>query len=149
MPDQPRPLPGQPTALKQLIKSRLETLGHPALTQLRWVISRFGGADGPGWSAPADGELSEHFTDRFLEVTTLSGIAARLREELVVTQDDSPPARARAGGIGLEAEAEAEPPHRRRAGRGRLGPGPLGMTSSTFPASWPHDDPDAVTGYGT
>ena len=21
------------------------------------------------------------------------------------------------------------------------------MTSSTFPASWPHDDPDAVTGY--
>ena len=29
----------------------------------------------------------------------------------------------------------------------RLVLGPLGMTSSTFPASWPHDDPDAVTGY--
>ena len=59
---------GQPswTALKQLIESRLAQLGHPALTHLRWVISRFGGADGPDWAAPADDELSEHFTDRFL-----------------------------------------------------------------------------------
>ena len=114
---------GQPswTALKELIESRLETLGHPALTQLRWVISRFGSADGPGWSAPADGELSEHFSDRFLSpekaramVTALSRIAARLREELVVTQDDPLQARARAGGIGFEAEAEAGPPHRLR-----------------------------------
>ena len=24
---------------------------------------------------------------------------------------------------------------------------PLGMTGSSFPASWPHEDPDAVTGY--
>jgi hypothetical protein len=69
------------------------------------VISRFGGADGPGWSAPADGELSEHFTDRFLGpeiartmVTDLSRIAARLREELVVTQDDPLQARVRVGG---------------------------------------------------
>jgi CubicO group peptidase (beta-lactamase class C family) len=114
---------GQPswTALKQLIASRLETLGHPALAQLRWVISRFGGADRPGWPAPADGELSEHFTDRFLGagkdrqmVTALSGIAARLREELVVIQDDPLQARVRAGGIQFEAEAEAEPPHRLR-----------------------------------
>jgi CubicO group peptidase (beta-lactamase class C family) len=29
----------------------------------------------------------------------------------------------------------------------RLVLGPLGMTGSTFPISWPHDDPDAVTGY--
>ncbi|HEX3961345.1 MAG TPA: serine hydrolase domain-containing protein [Trebonia sp.] len=112
---------GQPswTALKQLIESRLETLGRQALTQLRWVISRFGGADEPGWSAPADGELSEHFTDRFLGsekartmVTVLSRVAARLREELVVTQDDPLNARARVGGIQFEADAEAGPPHR-------------------------------------
>ena len=112
---------GQPswTALKELIDSRLAALGHPALAQLRWVISRFSGADGPGWSAPADGELSEHFTDRFLGpelarkmVTELSGIAARLREELVITLDDPLQARARAGGIAFEADAEAEPPHR-------------------------------------
>jgi CubicO group peptidase (beta-lactamase class C family) len=115
------------TALKQLIESRLEALGHPALAQLRWVISRFGGADGPGWSAPADGELSEHFTDRFLGpgmvrkmVTDLSRIAPRLREELVVIQDDPLAARARAGGIQFEAEAEAEPPHRLRDFRATL-----------------------------
>ena len=99
MPDQPRPLPGQPnlrylklearrrlaagefttlhdaqlaiarehgqpswTALKQLIESRLDELGHPALAQLRWLISRFGDADTPGWAAPADSELREHLT---------------------------------------------------------------------------------------
>jgi CubicO group peptidase (beta-lactamase class C family) len=114
---------GQPswTALKQLIDSRLARLGHPALAHLRWVISRFDGADGPGWTAPADGELSEHFTDRFLGqgiarkmVTDLSRIAPRLREELVVTPDDPLMARARVGGIGFEAEAEAEPPRRLR-----------------------------------
>jgi len=113
---------GQPswTALKQLIESRLETLGHPALEHLRWVVARFGGADGPGWAAPADGELSEHLTDEYLGraadkmVATLPRIAARLREELVVTQDDPLMARARAGGIGFETEAEAEPPHRLR-----------------------------------
>jgi CubicO group peptidase (beta-lactamase class C family) len=29
----------------------------------------------------------------------------------------------------------------------RLVLGPLGMNASRFPVSWPHDDPDAVTGY--
>jgi CubicO group peptidase (beta-lactamase class C family) len=29
----------------------------------------------------------------------------------------------------------------------RLVLGPLGMTGSSFPAGWPHEDPDAVTGY--
>src|SRR5262245_47807469 len=55
---------GQPswTALKQLIESRVAQLGHPALTHLRWVTTRFGGADGPEWTAPDDGELREHFT---------------------------------------------------------------------------------------
>jgi CubicO group peptidase (beta-lactamase class C family) len=33
------------------------------------------------------------------------------------------------------------------AAAARLVLGPLGMTSSTFPASWPHEDPDAATGY--
>jgi len=107
------------TALKQLIDSRLTKLGHPALAHLRWVISRFGGADGAGWSAPAGGELSEHFTDRFLGpelasklVADLSSIAARLREEVVVAQDDPLHAHAQVGGIQFEADAESEPPHR-------------------------------------
>jgi CubicO group peptidase (beta-lactamase class C family) len=120
---------GQPswTALKQLIDSRLAQLGHPALTQLRWVVSRFGGADGPDWSAPTDGELREHFTDRFLGleiarkmVTDLSRLAARLREEFVVIQDDPLYARARVGGMQLEADAEAEPPHLLGGFRGYL-----------------------------
>ena len=169
MPDQPRPLPGQPslrylklearrrlaadefttlhdaqlaiarehgqpswTALKQLIESRLDELGHPALTQLRWLISRFGSADTPDWAAPADSELTEHVTggqlrehltgdvlDQYIRhdvtskaVTTLTRLAAIWREGLVVIQDDPLHARARASGWLLEADAEPEPPHR-------------------------------------
>ena len=125
---------GQPswTALKQLIESRLDELGHPALAQLRWVISRFGAAGTPGWAAPADGELREHLADgqlrehltgdvldRYLDhdmtskaVTTLTRLAALRREGLVVVHDDPLHARARASGWLLEAEAEPEPPHR-------------------------------------
>jgi Beta-lactamase len=169
MPDQPRPLPGQPnlrylklearrrlatgefgtlhdaqlaiarehgqpswTALKQLIDRRLDELGHPALAQLRWVISRFGAAGTPGWAAPADGELRQHLADgqlrehltgdvldRYLDhdmtskaVTALTRLAALRREGLVVVQDDPLHARALASGLLLEAEAEPEPPHR-------------------------------------
>jgi CubicO group peptidase (beta-lactamase class C family) len=120
---------GQPswTALKELIDSRLAQLGRPAFTQLRWVISRFDGADGPGWTAPADDELREHFTDDFLGQDTSSRLvavlthrAARLREELVVTQDAPLYARARVGGIQFEADAEPEPPHRLKAFRAIL-----------------------------
>ena len=120
---------GQPswTALKELIDSRLAQLGHPALTQLRWVISRFGGADGPDWTAPAADELREHFADRFLGQDPVGRLtmvftrtAARLREELVVTLDNPLHARARVGGLQFEAEAEAEPPHRLRDFRGYL-----------------------------
>jgi CubicO group peptidase (beta-lactamase class C family) len=107
------------TALKQLIESRLETLGHPALEHLRWMISRFGAADRPDWAAPADSELREHFTEEFIGqgtagkiVTTLPRVAARLREEIVVVLDDPLHARARAGGIQFETDAESEPPYR-------------------------------------
>jgi CubicO group peptidase (beta-lactamase class C family) len=116
---------GQPswTALKQLIESRLDELGHPALAQLRWLISRFGGADTPGWAAPADGELREHLTGSLLEaylgqdatgkaVTTLTRRAARWREGLVIIENDPLHLRARASGWLLQADAEPEPPHR-------------------------------------
>jgi hypothetical protein len=160
MPDQPRPLAGQPnlrylklearrrlaagefttlhdaqlaiarehgqpswTALKQLIESRLDELGHPALAQLRWVISRFDGADTPGWAAPADGELREHLTGDLLEremsdlglgkvVTALTRRAASGREGLVITQDGPLHARARASGWLLEVDADPAPLHR-------------------------------------
>jgi CubicO group peptidase (beta-lactamase class C family) len=106
-------------ALKQRIDSQLTQLGHPALTQLRWVVSRFSDADGPGWVAPAEDELREHFTRDYLGqgaigklVVIFSRRAARLREELVVTLDDPLHARARLGGMQLEADAEPEPPYR-------------------------------------
>jgi CubicO group peptidase (beta-lactamase class C family) len=162
MPDQPRPLPGQPnlrylkleakqrlaadefptlhdaqlaiarehgqpswTALRALIESRLDELGHPALRNLQWVISRFGGADTPGWVAPADSELREHLADELLQgyldlgrdangkaVTRLTNGAADWNDGLVVIQDDRLHVHARAGGWLLEADAEPEPPHR-------------------------------------
>jgi CubicO group peptidase (beta-lactamase class C family) len=111
------------TALKQIIDSRLDELGHPALAQLRWLISRFGGADTPGWAAPAEGELREHLTGSVLEaylgqdatgkaVTALTSRAARWREGLVIIEDDPLHLRARASGWLLQADAEPEPPHR-------------------------------------
>jgi len=33
---------------------------------VRWLISRFSGADGTGWEQPGDAELREHFEERFL-----------------------------------------------------------------------------------
>ena len=92
---------GQPswTALKQLIETRLAQPEHPALAHLRWVVSRFGGADGRKWAPPSADELREHFTDDYLRQVTARKIvephiAYRLREELVIRQDE--PLRARA-----------------------------------------------------
>jgi len=110
------------TTLKELINSRLEQLGHPALAQVRWLISRFSAADTASWAAPADAEVREHFADEYLgrlgwdrmetAVRTLTRVSVRLREELVVTQNDPLHARARAGGIQFEADVQPEPPHK-------------------------------------
>jgi CubicO group peptidase (beta-lactamase class C family) len=54
-----------------------------ALAQLRWVISRFSGADRPGWTAPADDELSEHFDDRFLAAIPARYLVAQLSQAVV------------------------------------------------------------------
>jgi CubicO group peptidase (beta-lactamase class C family) len=110
---------GQPswTALKELIETRLSEPGHPALTHLQWVVSRFGGADGRDWVAPADDELREHFTDDYVRQPAARKIvqphiAYHLREELIILQDEPLRARARADGMRLEATAEPGPPHR-------------------------------------
>ena len=105
-------------ALKEYITAGT---GHdsPVLAQARWVISRFGEAETPGWQVPGDGELREHFDDRFLRlippetlVRTLTGVVSRLREELVITLQTPLRLRAQIGGLQLEAAAEAGPPHR-------------------------------------
>ncbi|HEY3870317.1 MAG TPA: serine hydrolase domain-containing protein [Actinocrinis sp.] len=106
------------TVLKELIESRREPVEHAALRQVGWLISRFGEADEPGWSAPTDGEMREHFTEEFLgrvamdkAMKALTYRSARLRQQVVVTADEPLQARARVGGMQFEAEAEAEPPH--------------------------------------
>lgn len=100
----------------RLIETRLAGPGHPALAHLRWVVSRFGGADGRDWAAPSGSELREHCTDDYVRQVTAARIIQphhtyHLREELVVTQDEPLHARARVGGMRLEASAEPGPPH--------------------------------------
>ena len=91
----------------------------PALTQVRWVIARFRGADGPAWTAPDEDELRTHFGEQFLTlvppgtlVSTLSGVAPQLRAELAVTTETPLQVRAQAGDLRIEAAAEPSPPYR-------------------------------------
>jgi CubicO group peptidase (beta-lactamase class C family) len=121
---------GQPSwaALKQLIASRDRPDGH-ALAHVRWIVSRFRDADVPGWTAPGEAELAEHFSTAFLRavtpdrlVATFTNVTPELREELVVSIDSPLFAQARISGYQVGAVAAAEPPHRlseltvRRAG---------------------------------
>ncbi len=70
--------PGLPSwaALKQVVSAQAapppEAESH-ALAQLRWVIDRFAGAAGPGWTPPGQDELAQHFTDQFLAVLPAAG----------------------------------------------------------------------------
>lgn len=104
--------------LKELISAQSSQAG-PALTQVRWVCSRFEGVGTPGWAAPDGDELDAHFDDQFLRrvqpdrmVSTLTEVAEWLREELVVTAQSPLRVRAQIAGMQLEAAAEADPPHR-------------------------------------
>jgi CubicO group peptidase (beta-lactamase class C family) len=102
-------------ALKEHIAERA---GSPALEQVRWVVGRFAGADGPSWQPPDDDELGEHLEAGFLArvgprlVSTFTSRAALLREDEIVLGSSPRAARVRVGGMQIEAMAEAEPPHR-------------------------------------
>lgn len=105
-------------ALKQRIASPPQEDGH-ALAQLRWIISRFADAGTPGWAAPGEQELREHFDGRFLAVippaqlvSQISGQAAALQEDLVVLDQAPLHARVRIAGMEYAATAGADPPHR-------------------------------------
>ncbi len=105
-------------ALRQAVGGQSES-GSYALGQVRWVISRFAAADEAAWQAPAEDELREHFTERFLDavtrdrlVRTLAGRAEQLRDELVAVVADPLRARAQLGGMQIEAVAEDAAPHR-------------------------------------
>jgi CubicO group peptidase (beta-lactamase class C family) len=104
-----------------VLKQRVSTeQDSHALAQLRWVISRFSGAAEPGWTAPADDELRQHFDGRLLTVlppsalvAAISSVATELRDgELVVLQQTPLQAYVQLGSMQYIAVAEAEPPHR-------------------------------------
>ena len=115
---------GQPSwaALKQLIEG--ENNSH-ALTQLRWVISRFSGADQPGWPPPGEDELREHFSNAFLAalppanlVTLISQLAAELRGDLAIIGQAPFEALVELAGVQYIAAVETEPPYRLTTLRG-------------------------------
>ena len=105
-------------ALRQFVDDQCQQEGH-ALAQLRWVIARFRDAGEPGWTAPGDDELREHFDAEFLAavppdalVASIAGLAPGLREELVVTSQDSLGVRAQIAGLDVFALVAADPPYR-------------------------------------
>jgi hypothetical protein len=106
------------TALKEFV--RAETSGPgPALSQVRWVLSRFAGAGEPGWVAPGDDELRAHFDGHFLTLvppatltSTLTRVAGQLDATLTVSRETPLSVRAQLDGLRVEAAADAVPPHR-------------------------------------
>ena len=97
-----------------------------ALAQLQWIKSRFGGAGQPGWTAPDEGELREHFDDRFLAelppprlIEAISVAAADLRGgEFEVLGQAPSQAHVQLMGVQYIALTEDEPPHRLTGLRG-------------------------------
>jgi CubicO group peptidase (beta-lactamase class C family) len=90
-----------------------------ALSQLRWVISRFSGADQRGWTAPGEGELREHFDDQLLAVLPAGRLAeaiakraAELRTELTVITEAPLEVHVQLSGIRYTAAVGPEPPYR-------------------------------------
>jgi CubicO group peptidase (beta-lactamase class C family) len=111
---------GQPswTALKQHI-IELPTAECQVLPQLGWVITRFRGADQPGWTAPGPDEMRQHFAPEVLAarpgpelITAIASAAPALREELTIVAQTPLTAQVRIGGLEVFASVAADPPHR-------------------------------------
>jgi CubicO group peptidase (beta-lactamase class C family) len=107
------------TVLKEAVQAEQPDADGHALAQVRWLVSRFSGADGRDWQPPGDAELREHFEERFLTaippwrlVAQLANQAAPLREELIVLDQEPLVVRARAGGLQIEAHAGPAGAHR-------------------------------------
>jgi CubicO group peptidase (beta-lactamase class C family) len=105
------------TRLKHLCDQSQQE-GH-ALAQLRWIITRFSSADEPGWTAPGDPEMRQHFGDHFLSVIPvgelvagLAGAGAALREEFVIVGQRPLEAHVQIARWDIFAAVEADPPHR-------------------------------------
>ena len=126
---------GQPSwaALRAAVDAAAAGEGH-ALAQLRWIAARFAGAREPGWAAPGEDELREHFSARFLAALPPERLIPRLTEvvselsadleDLVVTIDRPFLAQGRVAGHLVMAETEPRVPYRVTGVRARrLGEG--------------------------
>jgi CubicO group peptidase (beta-lactamase class C family) len=123
-------------ALKQLISGRPisdqpQQEGH-ALAQLRWIVARFRDADQPGWAAPDESEMRQHFADRLLDLVPVGELikataqmAAELRADLVVVSQELLQAQVRLVRMEYFASVEADPPHRIAMLRGAPISGPI------------------------
>ncbi len=101
------------------LKTSIEGAQGPALSQVRWLVGRFGDAHRPHWTAPDEAEIRAHFHDRFLAmgpltelISTLSKIALPEPAELEVAHASAAHVRAQLGDLRIEAAIEPEPPHR-------------------------------------
>jgi CubicO group peptidase (beta-lactamase class C family) len=132
------------------LKTAIDTSGT-ILPHVRWVIDRYKTADRGGWAPPAEQELHEHVTPRFLEqipadvlAKMLRSVARSLREPLTVEASTQTALRAEIGGLRVEASAEEEAPNRikmlrlypnaKRVTDTRLGT-PTNRTTGRAPAS--------------
>jgi CubicO group peptidase (beta-lactamase class C family) len=92
---------------------------NPALAHVQWIVDRFRDAGEPGWTAPGDDELRQHFDDVFLAaipsaslVETIVRNAADLRSELTVIQQAPFEALVQLASVRYVAVVTPEPPHR-------------------------------------
>src|SRR6202522_1900078 len=90
-----------------------------ALPQLRWLIARFSGADQPGWTAPVDSEMREHFDDHLLAMVPagqlaegIAKLAADLRAELTVISQGPLGADVQLAGMRYTAAVGTDASHR-------------------------------------
>jgi CubicO group peptidase (beta-lactamase class C family) len=111
---------GQPSwaALKQFISGQPEVESH-ALPHLEWAIVRFADAGAPGWTAPGEQELRQHFSAEVFNVlsadelvTEIVSKAPDLHGALVVVDQAPLAVRAQIGDTELVAMADESPPHR-------------------------------------
>jgi CubicO group peptidase (beta-lactamase class C family) len=127
--------------------------GH-AVAQLRWIAARFGGAAEPGWAAPGDDELRQHFADDFLAVVPpdrligiITAVAGDLRSDLVIASQTQFSVHALLAGRLVTAVTEPRPPYRLTGVRQHpLGERISDPRTTTPPATAAGPVPAGVTG---
>jgi hypothetical protein len=113
---------GQPswTALSEAVTAAAAAgSGRPALAHLAWIAARFGGAGEPGWAAPGEAELREHFAAEYLTrtppgrlIAAITQVGADLHADLVVVGATRFSVYARLGGRLVTAATVPRPPYR-------------------------------------